>query len=96
MKILTPIATAAAAAALLTAAGTIHASDFHAAEYHEEGCTRCHDSSVYTREDRRIQSYPKLAAQVARCDANLGTALFPDDLQKLTDYLNDSYYQFDK
>ncbi|MCB1802008.1 MAG: cytochrome c [Gammaproteobacteria bacterium] len=78
----------------LSAAAT--GADFDAADYHDKSCTRCHDENVYTRQDRRIQSYPKLEAQVARCDANLGTKLFPDDLQQLTDYLNESYYHFSR
>lgn len=64
--------------------------------YHQQNCTRCHDSGVYTRENRRVRSYPQLEAQVARCDAMLETKLFPDDLASLVDHLNDSYYQFDK
>lgn len=85
-----------AAAVLFALASVATAADFDAADYHEKSCTRCHDDGVYTREDRRIQDYAKLEAQVARCDANLGTKLFPDDLQLLTDYLNDSFYHFSR
>ena len=57
---------------------------------------RCHDTSVYTRDNRRVTSYPGLQAQVERCDANLGTKLFPDDLALLVDHLNSNYYKFAK
>jgi len=70
--------------------------EFAAGSYHDSNCTRCHDSRVYTRDNRRVGSYPQLQAQVARCDAQLGTKLFPDDLATLVDYLNDSYYRFAK
>jgi hypothetical protein len=70
--------------------------EFAADAYHEQNCTRCHNSAVYTRENRRVRSYPQLEAQVARCDAMLETKLFPDDLASLVDHLNDSYYRFDK
>ena len=72
------------------------AADFDAASYHQAQCTRCHDSSVYTRKDRRVNSYQALQSQVARCDANLATKLFPEDLAQLVDYLNNSYYKFQK
>jgi hypothetical protein len=43
-----------------------------------------------------MRSYPMLETQVARCDANLATKLFPDDLKQLTDYLNTEFYKFFK
>lgn len=76
--------------------GSAWASDFHAGSYHDANCTRCHDSSVYTRDNRRVQSLPALEAQVARCDSMLETKLFPDDLAQLVEHLNDSYYKFTK
>jgi hypothetical protein len=84
----------AATGLLLTMTGGPQAAEFDAASYHEAHCTRCHDSRVYTRSDRRINSLPALEAQVARCDANLATKLFPDDLSQLVEHLNKNYYQF--
>ena len=69
-------------------------AEFEPRSYHDAHCMRCHDTSVYTREDRRVRSYPALQAQVARCDANLATKLFPDDLDLLVDHLNTDYYKF--
>ena len=80
----------------MIAAASAAAADFDAPSYHDSQCTRCHDSGVYTRANRRVRSYPMLDAQVARCDANLASKLFPEDLQLLTDHLNDSYYHFAK
>jgi len=71
-------------------------ADFDAASYHAAQCTSCHDSGVYTRENRRVRSYPMLETQVARCDANLATKLFPDDLALLVEHLNSQYYKFAK
>ncbi len=84
----------AAAGLALTLAGGLHAKEFEAASYHEANCTRCHDSGVYTRSDRRITSFPALEAQVARCDANLATKLFPEDLSQLVEHLNNNFYKF--
>jgi len=81
---------------LLFASALVSAGAFDAADYHEATCTRCHGTDVYTRENRRVKSYPALQSQVARCDANLGTKLFPEDLGLLVDHLNDQYYQFSK
>jgi hypothetical protein len=71
-------------------------AEFDARPYHDQHCTRCHDTGVYTREDRRVRSFPALEAQVARCDAALATKLFPDDLKLLVDHLNSEYYKFAK
>ena len=70
--------------------------DFHAEKFHQANCTGCHDSKVYTRSNRRVNSLPRLESQVRMCDANLGKKLFEDDILSLTDYLNDNYYHFSK
>jgi len=93
---MSPITHVAVTASLLALACASQAAEFEAKAYHDGNCTRCHDTGVYTREDRRVRSYPMLEAQVARCDANLATKLFPDDLELLTDHLNTDYYKFAK
>jgi len=57
-------------------------------------CTGCHSDEVYSRPDHRMQNRRQLEAQVRRCDANVGTRLFDDDLQALVDYLDRTYYHF--
>lgn len=79
---------------LLALAGTGQAADFDAGKFLAENCSRCHDSSVYTRPDRRVQSLDGLNNQVRRCDAMLGTKLFEDDIRTLVDHLNQRYYHF--
>lgn len=61
---------------------------------HDANCISCHDSRVYTRDDRKVSDFPKLQAQVRRCDANLGTQLFDEELAQVTDFLNSTYYHF--
>lgn len=61
---------------------------------HDANCISCHDAGVYTRADRKVTSLEALAGQVRRCDANLGTKLFDEDLDKITAYLNETYYKF--
>jgi cytochrome c553 len=81
---------------LLLAATSLAANagdGFDAAAFHQAKCTACHDSSVYTRPDRRVHSLARLESQVRMCDANLQTGLFDDDIKALAAYLNDQYYQ---
>lgn len=79
---------------LLPLAGSVTAADFNAEKFVQQNCTRCHDSGVYTREDRRVQSLQQLDSQVRRCDSMVGTKLFEDDINLLVDYLNQRYYHF--
>ncbi len=75
---------------------TGNAAAFDAKDYHAGKCTGCHNSTVYTRRNHSVKSYPQLQSRVAMCDANLGTKLFPEDMQSLTDHVNDNYYKFTK
>jgi len=70
------------------------ARNFDAARFAETKCIACHDSSVYTRSNRRVQSLPALETQVRQCDANIGTKLFNEDVTAVVHYLNDTYYKF--
>ncbi|UOG93700.1 MAG: hypothetical protein L3K52_08225 [Candidatus Thiothrix sulfatifontis] len=63
---------------------------------HDANCIGCHDSGVYTRADRKMTDLTMLAGQVRRCDANLGTKLFDEDLDNVTAFLNETYYKFPK
>jgi cytochrome c553 len=82
------------AVALLTLSATSRAGEFDAAKFLADSCSRCHDSSVYTREDRRVQSLDALHSQVRRCDAMLGTKLYEEDIDTLVGHLNSQYYHF--
>jgi hypothetical protein len=70
--------------------------DFDAASFIANKCSGCHDTRVYTRPDHRMHNRQQLEAQVRRCDANIGTTLFNEDIDKLVDYLDRQYYHFDK
>lgn len=76
--------------------GSAHAEGFEPARFIASKCSTCHDSSVYSRSNRRVKSLPALERQVRMCDANIGTKLFDDDVHSLVQYLNDSYYHFQK
>jgi cytochrome c553 len=70
------------------------ATDFDAASFHAANCTRCHGTEVYTRPDRRVTDLERLRAMVRMCDANVGTQLFDEDMETLTEYLNANFYHF--
>ena len=72
------------------------AEGFDAARFIQEKCSSCHTDSVYTRPNRFVHDRAQLEAQVRRCDANLGTTLFDDDLTTVVDYLDKQYYHFSK
>ena len=78
-----------------------NAADAHPGKaIHDESCLNCHvgnhDEKFYTRKNRRIKDLNGLGVMVKMCDANLGTALFDEDMDEITNYLNESYYKFPK
>lgn len=78
-----------------TSTETITATDTSEGEsLHKKHCTRCHGSDVYTRTDHKAKSLDALGKQVRMCDSQLETQLFPEDMEKLTHYLNQTYYKF--
>lgn len=59
-------------------------------------CSKCHNSSVYTRADRKVKSLSLLTARVQKCNAKTGAGLDEEELEALTLFLNTSYYKFTK
>ena len=70
------------------------ASEFDAGAYHDAKCSRCHDTSVYTREERKMTSYPRLASKVRGCNKRFGDKLTTENFFKFVDHLNDNFYHF--
>lgn len=63
-------------------------------QLHDQHCTQCHGSEVMTRKDRRVNNLQELGAQVRQCDSNLGLKWFDDDIEAVTQYLNQNFYHF--
>ena len=61
---------------------------------HKESCSKCHDSSVYTKADRKIKSLASLEKRVSACNANIGSDLEPKELKAISTFLNSEYYKF--
>jgi cytochrome c1 len=63
--------------------------------YLESECMRCHQTNeMFIRSDRKVKTLPELDSQVRRCDAQLSTNLFDDEIKDVVAYLNQSYYKF--
>lgn len=72
-------------------------------ELHDSNCTSCHisikggdGSDIYTREDKRIESYPALIKQVNRCRDSLGMKWPENHVNDVVEYLNSTFYKFNK
>lgn len=57
-------------------------------------CMNCHGAEVFTRADRKVNSLAALENQVRKCDANLNTNWYDDEIMDVVAYLNQAYYKF--
>lgn len=64
------------------------------AELYQANCLRCHDSGIFTRQDRKVTSYEGLKHQVQRCELALGLTWFDEDIAGVAEHLNQHYYHF--
>lgn len=72
-------------------------------ELHDANCTSCHvgmqggdGTSIYTREDKRIESHPALIKQVKRCRDSLGIPWPEEHVNDVVEYLNTTFYKYKK
>ena len=89
MKSLTAVFTLLAFSSALPAADIENGNDLHF-----EHCTGCHDSSVYTRADRKMADLAQLGKQVRFCKDAVGATWFDDEVDDVIEYLNATYYKF--
>ncbi len=68
-----------------------------------ENCVQCHaamyggdGTTIYVREDRRIDSKAALIKQVKRCKNSMGLPWPTDQIDDLIAYLNQTFYHFKK
>ena len=61
---------------------------------YDANCTSCHDSSVFTRQNRRVTSLDALRGQVQACGHMARQDFSPKQVQDLVKYLNDQFYRF--
>ena len=70
---------------------------------HDGNCINCHaqllggdGSAIYTREDRKMESFAALNKQVRRCRDSLGMPWPEEQIIDVITYLNESFYHFKK
>ena len=61
---------------------------------HDANCMGCHDTSVFTRKDRLVQSLDALKKQLASCTHMSKKEFSASETQDLLKYLNDQFYHF--
>jgi len=61
---------------------------------HETNCSGCHDTGVYTRENRRIRSLDALRQQIDACGHMAKKDFSPGETRDLLKYLNERFYRF--
>jgi len=62
---------------------------------HEEKCTSCHGTEVYTRKDRKVNSLAELSNQVNNCMKGPANANWsPAQTNSVVEYLNMKFYKF--
>ena len=61
---------------------------------HDANCTACHDISVYSRKDHKVQSLNGLKRQVGDCTHMAQKEFSPVERQNIVKYLNDQFYRF--
>ena len=64
-------------------------------QLHDEHCMKCHDDSVYTRDQRFVASREALVGQVKRCAKNTDAQWSDKDINDVVEYLSAAYYKFD-
>jgi cytochrome c5 len=67
-------------------------------DLYQEDCTKCHDSSVFTRpsKERKVNDIAALKKQVHRCVAATGASWFDEDEENVVAYLSETFYKFHK
>ena len=66
----------------------------HGKVLQQKNCMSCHDDAMYTRENPRVTTHDALHSQVQRCETTLDLKWFPEDVDAVTEYLNQTFYKF--
>ena len=61
---------------------------------HDANCMGCHDTGIYTRKDRLVQSLDALKKQLGSCSHMAKKEFSATETQNIIKYLNGQFYQF--
>ena len=62
---------------------------------HDANCKRCHQESIYTRENSLIHSYTELRERISQCELSAELTWFDEEIDDVTAYLNQAFYKFE-
>lgn len=86
--------TVAVAAVSLLAAGDTRAADAQRGRLlYQNHCTVCHTSVVHVRERRKAKTREDIQSWIRRWQAELGLSWGSDEVDDVTEFLNDRYYR---
>ena len=60
----------------------------------DANCMKCHQTDIFTRNDRQVQSLDALKEQLVTCSHAAKREFSASELQDLLKYLNDQFYHF--
>jgi hypothetical protein len=63
---------------------------------YENHCTGCHESVVYIRNRRQVQSLPALRAEVVRWASYTNLSWGKEEVEEVVHYLNRHYYSLER
>ena len=61
----------------------------------DANCMTCHQTDIFTREDRKVQSLDALKEQLVACSHAAKQDFSASEMQDLLKYLNDQFYRFE-
>ena len=64
-----------------------------AKEAHDTYCIACHDTSVYTRDERLAGDYDALREQVDRWQSNISLSWSDEEIDRMASWLAKRYYR---
>jgi cytochrome c553 len=59
---------------------------------HDANCMGCHNSDIYARKDRIVQSLDALEKQLVSCSHMAKAEFSTNEMQDVLKYLNDQFY----
>jgi cytochrome c peroxidase len=65
--------------------------------FNEANCKKCHiTNGKFDKMKGKVQNIKNLATWVSNCDNSLQIGWFPEEQEKVTKYLNETYYKLEK
>jgi len=59
---------------------------------HDAHCLSCHNTEVYTRENRMISGLDSLKKRIQHCATNTNVLWFEEEMEAVATYLNENFY----